>query len=170
MFGSSRHTSVGADSTITPIFAAGLVILAASGSPHYQALAALLALMVGAAVSAAGLLRLGWVADLLSVPVTAGFLAGISIHIVTSQLPELLGLHPGSGDVFHRLEAVYGGFSDINPYSAAIGIAVFAFVIMCERISARIPRRPDRTSNGHARGGRLRAASARRGGRIAHLP
>lgn len=139
MFGSSRHTSVGADSTITPIFAAGLVILAASGSPHYQALAALLALMVGAAVSAAGLLRLGWIADLLSVPVTAGFLAGISIHIVTSQLPELLGLHPGSGDVFHRLEAVYGGFSDINPYSAAIGIAVFAFVIMCERISARIP-------------------------------
>jgi hypothetical protein len=45
LFGSSRHISVGADSTITPIFAAGLVILAASGSPHHEALAALLALM-----------------------------------------------------------------------------------------------------------------------------
>ncbi|WP_439923156.1 SulP family inorganic anion transporter [Nitrobacter sp. JJSN] len=139
LLGASRHISVGADSTITPIFAAGLVILAASGSPHYQTLAALLALMVGATVSAAGLLRLGWVADLLSVPVTAGFLAGISIHIVVSQLPELLGLPPGSGDVFHRLAAVYGGLSDINPYSATIGAAVFAVVVLCERISARIP-------------------------------
>lgn len=139
LLGASRHISVGADSTITPIFAAGLVILAASGSPHYQALAALLALMVGATVTVAGLLRLGWVADLLSVPVTAGFLAGISIHIVASQLPELLGLPSGSGDVFHRLAAVYDGLSDINPYSAAIGAAVFAAVALCERISARIP-------------------------------
>ena len=41
LFGASRHMSVGADSTITPIFAAGLVLLAASGSPHYAALAAM---------------------------------------------------------------------------------------------------------------------------------
>lgn len=139
LFGSSRHMSVGADSTITPIFAAGLVLLASSGSPHYGALAALLALMVGAAVVAAGLLRLGWVAELLSVPVMAGFLAGISIHIVVSQLPELLGLAPGSGDVFHRIATVYRSLGEANLYSLAIGIAVFAIVVLCERISPRIP-------------------------------
>jgi MFS superfamily sulfate permease-like transporter len=139
IFGTSRHMSVGADSTITPILAAGLALLAASGSPHYAALAAVLALMVGATVILAGLLRLGWIADLLSVPVTAGFLAGISIHIMVSQLPDLLGLPAGSGTVFQRIAAVYGSLGDVNPYSAVIGVAVFVTVTACERISARIP-------------------------------
>ncbi len=139
VFGTSRHMSVGADSTITPIFAAGLVLLAASGSPHYAALAAVLALMVGATLILAGLLRLGWIADLLSVPVMAGFLAGIAIHIVISQLPDLLGLPAGSSSVFHRFSEVYGSLGAVNPYSTGIGIAVFAIVMACERISARIP-------------------------------
>ncbi|PTM93542.1 SulP family inorganic anion transporter [Mycoplana dimorpha] len=139
LFGASRSMSVGADSTIAPIFAAGLVLLAQSGSPHYAALAALLALMVGATVAVAGLLRFGWIADLLSVPVTAGFLAGISVHIVVSQLPALLGLPSASGNVFQRLAAVHSGFGEINLYSAAIGIGVFAVIVVCERISAHIP-------------------------------
>ncbi len=139
LFGASRHMSVGADSTITPIFAAGLVLLAASGSPHYAALAALLALMVGATVLLAGLLRLGWIANLLSAPVMAGFLAGIAVHIVVSQLPDLLGLPAGSGNVFARLAAIRAALGDVNLYSLAIGLCVFAVVTICERISPRVP-------------------------------
>ena len=52
-----------------------------AGSPHYGELATLLALMVGAILVAVGLFRAGWLATLLSTPVTTGFLAGISIHI-----------------------------------------------------------------------------------------
>src|SRR5438270_59557 len=86
-FGSSRFVSVGADSTITPIFAGSLALLATAGSPPYAGVAAALALMVGAILITAGIVRLGWIADLLSRPVITGFLAGISIHIVLSQLP-----------------------------------------------------------------------------------
>ena len=86
-FGSNRFLSCGADSTITPIFAGGLALLAASGSADYLTLAAALALMVGLFLLAAGIFRLGWIADLLSIPVTTGFLAGISVHILISQLP-----------------------------------------------------------------------------------
>src|SRR5450759_4215384 len=86
VFGSNRFLSCGADSTITPIFAGGLAALAASGSPQYQLLAAALALMAGLMLLAAGVFRLGWIADLLSIPVTLGFLAGISVHILISQL------------------------------------------------------------------------------------
>src|SRR5437899_5174037 len=82
MFGSNRFLSCGADSTITPIFAGGLALLAAAGSPEYQVLAAALALMVGVLLLAAGIFRLGWIADLLSIPVTIGFLAGISVHLL----------------------------------------------------------------------------------------
>lgn len=138
-FGASRCLSAGGDSTITPIFAGGLALVATSGSPQYVALAAMLALMVGAIVLIGGLLRLGWIADLLSVPVTAGFLAGISIHIVISQLPDLLGLPSGSGDVFHRLASIYAEAGQINPFSAVLGVGVFLAVLVGERISPRAP-------------------------------
>jgi SulP family sulfate permease len=76
-FGASRFMSVGADSTIAPIMAGGLVTMAAAGSAHYSAMAAALALLVGLALLIAGILRVGWIADLLSIPVAIGFLAGI---------------------------------------------------------------------------------------------
>ncbi|HXU99736.1 MAG TPA: SulP family inorganic anion transporter, partial [Caulobacteraceae bacterium] len=76
LMGASRQLSAGADSTITPIFAGGLALLAATGSPHYAALACVLAIMVGSLVAGAGLLRMGWIGNLLSGPVTLGFLAG----------------------------------------------------------------------------------------------
>src|SRR3984893_5733893 len=90
IFGSNRFLSCGADSTITPIFAGSLAVLAASGSSEYLALAAALAAMVGALLLLAGVFRLGWIADLLSIPVTTGFLAGISVHIIISQLSGIL--------------------------------------------------------------------------------
>src|SRR5580692_3887541 len=53
-FGGNRFLSCGADSTITPIFAGGLVLLAASGSSEYVVLAAALALVVGLILLAGG--------------------------------------------------------------------------------------------------------------------
>ena len=107
-FGSNRFLSCGADSTITPIFAGGLAALAATGSPDYQVLAAALALMVGLLLIGAGIFRLGWIADLLSIPVTTGFLAGISAHIVISQLPGILGLPAPDGPMLQRLATLAG--------------------------------------------------------------
>lgn len=139
LFGANRHLSAGADSTITPLFAGGLALLATSGSTHYLALAAMLALMVGLIVTLSGIFRLGWVADLLSVPVTTGFLAGIAVHIVVSQLPGLLGLPPESGETLRRIGAIAGDLHLTNPWSLALGLGVFAIVFCAERISARIP-------------------------------
>src|SRR6266478_5638286 len=102
-FGSNRFLSCGADSTITPIFAGGLVLMAASGSPDYQALAMALALQVGAILVIGSLFRLGWIANLLSTPVTTGFLAGISVHILVSQMPGVLGLPEPHGPMLDRI-------------------------------------------------------------------
>src|SRR5580704_13894000 len=83
-FGASRILSVGADSTITPIFAAILTQTVAAHSGNRIGDAGVLALLVGAVLIIGGTLRLGWIADLLSKPVITGFLAGIAIHIVLS--------------------------------------------------------------------------------------
>ncbi|TIV75776.1 MAG: SulP family inorganic anion transporter, partial [Mesorhizobium sp.] len=60
LLGANRQLSAGADSTITPLFAGGLALIATSGSPHYLALAAMLALMAGLLVALSGVFRLGW--------------------------------------------------------------------------------------------------------------
>ena len=139
LFGANRYLSAGADSTIAPIFAGSMALLAGGGSPHYLALAAALALMVGALAALAGLLRLGWIARLLSVPVITGFLAGIAVHIMVSQLPALLGI-PGGGSTFFgavaNLDRNIGGF---NPYALVIGVFVFAAITVSAKIDRRFP-------------------------------
>src|SRR5215831_16122533 len=59
MLGANRFLSCGADSTITPIFAGGIALLAAAGSPDYQSAAMALALLVGVMLIASGVFRLG---------------------------------------------------------------------------------------------------------------
>ena len=138
-FGNNRFLSCGADSTITPIFAGGLTLLAASGSAEYAVLAAALALMVGVVLVAGGIFRLGWIADLLSIPVTIGFLAGISAHILISQLPGVLGLPSSDGPMLQRVAILAGHVNEANPITLFIGLGVLAVIAVSERINARIP-------------------------------
>ncbi len=133
-FGANRFLCCCADSTITPIFAGSLALIAAAGTKEYALLSAALALMVGLALVAAGLFRLGRIGDLLSIPVTLGFLVGIAAHIVVSQLPTILGiplpLHPG------EIPAAFGA---INPFSVAIALGELVLLLAAQRIDPRIP-------------------------------
>lgn len=138
-FGSSRSLSAGADSTITPIFAGGLTALAVAGAAEYGPSAALLAIMVGVLVFLAGLLRLGWMADLLSKPVLTGFLAGIALHIVLSQAPALLGLPEAQGDVYRRAASLWSQAHLIRLAPLAVGLGVFGLTLGLEKLSPRIP-------------------------------
>jgi sulfate permease, SulP family len=98
-----------------------------------------LAVMVGAILVAGGLFRLGWIANLLSTPVTVGFLAGIAAHIIISQLPAVLGLATPEGEMLERLAALASGLAGANLYTLAIGIGVLAIILVSEAIDPRIP-------------------------------
>jgi SulP family sulfate permease len=139
IFGANRFMSVGADSTIAPILAGTLALFATAGTPAYAGLAVLLALMVGVILIAAGLLRAGWIADLLSIPVTVGFLAGISVHIIAGQLPALLGLAAPHGDLGPRLAAIVHDIPHAHLVTTLIGLGVFIAIFAAEKISPRIP-------------------------------
>ena len=71
-FGANRFMSVGADSTIAPIMAVTLAGIGAAGTAHYAGMVAALALLIGVVLLLASPVRLGWIADLLSIPVTTG--------------------------------------------------------------------------------------------------
>jgi SulP family sulfate permease len=137
--GSNPRLSVGADSTIAPLFAAGLVRFAPMGSHHYVELAGLLAVTVGVIVGLIGLLRLGWIADFLSAPIITGFLCGVAVIIVVRQLPDFLGLPPTGGSTLHHLGYVLSHLSDVNAWSTLIGAAGLAVIIGSERLHRRTP-------------------------------
>jgi len=137
IFGASRVLTVGADLTITPIFAGALATLAIGGAN--PAAAPTLALLVGGLLLLGGVFRLGWIADLLSTPVITGFLAGVAAHILVSQLPSLFGLAGGGHNLLSQVQAIYAQRGAINPFSTAIGLSVLAIILVCERVAARLP-------------------------------
>ena len=137
--GSSPNISVGADSTIAPLFAVGIAAYATQGSSQYIALVGILAVLVGIIVALVGLLRLGWISEFLSAPIIIGFLAGVAVVIVIHQLPDLLGIHSTGGSNAHRIRFLAGHLSQTNSWSTAIGIGVLVIVVLSERINRRIP-------------------------------
>lgn len=138
-FGGNRFVSVGADSTIAPIIAGALVALAVPGAVQYASMAAMLALLVGIILLLARLLRAGWIADLLSTPVITGFLAGISIHIIVSQLPSFIGIDAIHGNLVERFADVVGRARHFRAFALAIGIGVLVLSQFAERWNPRIP-------------------------------
>jgi SulP family sulfate permease len=139
IIGANHFLVACADSTIAPIFAGGLATLAASGSQDYFALCASFAVMTGGILVCCGVCRFGWIADLVSRPVTIGFLAGIAFHIVISQLPPLLGIAAPEGGLLQKAFVIAGKLGETNRVSLWLGLAVFAVTVCAEWISPRIP-------------------------------
>ncbi len=137
--GSNPQMSVGADSTIAPLFAVGIGHLAPVGSSRFVELVGILAVMVGAIVALVGLLGLGWIGELLSAPIRTGFLAGVAVIIVVHQLPDLLGLPSVSGSTLHRIAAVAGRLDQTNHWALGIAAATFAVVLVVRRANRRLP-------------------------------
>ena len=96
LLGSSRQLSVGPESTTALMTAAVVGPLAAGDPARYATLAAALALVVGGLCLLARVARLGVLAELLSKPVLIGYLAGIAVLMIVSQL-EQGHRHPGVG-------------------------------------------------------------------------
>jgi len=139
LLGANRHLSVGADSTIAPLLATGVTVVAAAGTSGYGSVMAFTALLVGALLVAVGLCRLGWISEFLSTPVITGVLAGIAVEIVVRQIPVILGVTGGGTTTIDKIRQVAGQISHTNPWSVGIAIGVLAVIAAVQRISHRLP-------------------------------
>src|SRR5436305_12446709 len=108
VFGPSRILVLGPDSSLGPMIAATILpILGSNGSPERAiALASMLALIVGAIMIAAGALKLGFVADLLSKPTQIGYMNGLALTILVSQLPKLFGFSVSANGLIDEAHAL----------------------------------------------------------------
>ena len=138
LIGSSRHLVVGADSATAAVLAAGLLGIAAIGSPDYVAYASVLALMVGIMLIGARLVRLGFLADFLSRTVLVGFLAGVGVQVAIGQVPDMLGI-TSQGTSPLQLITALAQLSKVNAYSLAISLTVLVMIFGSRRISRKIP-------------------------------
>jgi MFS superfamily sulfate permease-like transporter len=139
LFGRHPRMSVGGDSTIAPVFAAGVAALAATGSAAYTHLVSATALIVGGLLVAAGLLRLGWIADFFPLPVVTGVLAGIGVEILVKQIPTVLGLPGGGTTTIGRLRDVVNQLGKFNGWSFGIAAGVLAIVVIGEKVDRKAP-------------------------------
>jgi len=139
-FGSTGPLSVGADSTIAPVVAASVSAIALTSTPTYRADVSLLALLVGLIVLVVGLLRMAWIADILSAPVVTGFLAGVGIAIVLRQIPVVLGIAPSTGHgPVETTWLTLRSIGQTNGWTVAIAGFVIVGVGVAERLSRRFP-------------------------------
>ncbi len=105
LVGPSRILVLGPDSALAPLIAAAVLPLAVGDPARAVALAGLLALMMGTILLLAGLLRLGFITDLLSKPIRIGYLNGIALVVIVGQLPKLFGF---SVDATSFVDEVHG--------------------------------------------------------------
>lgn len=139
LLGYSKHVSVGADSTIAPVLAAGVGAIAAAGSAKYSALMALTAILLGILLGLVGLLRLGWISDFLPSPVVVGLLAGIGVQILIHQLPTVLGTPGGGRTTVGRLELIFDQRGYISGWAILTAGVSLIVIVAAQRIDHRVP-------------------------------
>ncbi len=115
VLGGSRQLSIGPESTTALMTAAGVgALVAGVGPDRYAEVAALLALAVGVVCLAAWLGRLGFLANLFSHPVLIGYMAGIAVLMITSQLGKLTGLQVTGENLWDELASLAGQVSAVH--------------------------------------------------------
>src|SRR5580692_3231458 len=137
--GSNPIVSVGADSTIAPLFAVALLRLAPASSAEYMELVAATAVVAGIIVMGIGLLKLGWLADFLSLPIVVGFLGGIGVIIITHQLPRVLGVPSGGESFISRLQWISHQFGHVSKWSIVIALGTLVVMVVGEQLNAKLP-------------------------------
>jgi high affinity sulfate transporter 1 len=138
LLGSSRVLSVGPESASALIVGSAVASLSTSHGLDPQTAATALALAVAVLALVAWIARLGFLADLLSRPVLVGYLAGVAVAMIVSQLPNLSGVASDHRDTLARALDMARGVGDVAFAPLLLGLAVVGALFALERVP-RVP-------------------------------
>jgi sulfate permease, SulP family len=139
LLGSSRHMSVGPESTTALMVVAVLTPFASCDASRYAALAAVLGVLVGAICFLAGIARLGFLANLLSRPVLVGYMTGVALVMMASQLGKLTGASVVGDEFVDQMRSFARGVGDLHWPTMLLAGAVLAFLLALHRWAPRVP-------------------------------
>jgi len=140
VLGPSRILVMGPDSALVAVIAAVIVPLSAGDPNRAVALASMMAIIAGLLCVLAGVARLGFVTELLAKPIRYGYMNGIALTVLISQLPKLFGFSVDGqgllGDAWGFVQGVRAG--QTNWIAFAIGAGTLATILILKRYK-RIP-------------------------------
>jgi MFS superfamily sulfate permease-like transporter len=139
VLGTSRLLKVETSPSMAVLSAAVVAPLALGDFAYYVTLSAALALTVGLILIVAGAARMGFLADFLAKPVVTGFLFGLALLVIISQLPSLFGVQSGSGSALNQLGQLITSLDDTNPWTLAISVATFLALLLFRRYAPGFP-------------------------------
>src|SRR3954464_2663014 len=143
LFGPSRILVLGPDSSLGPMIAATILpLVGANGDPQRAIeLASTLALIVGAITVLGGVLRLGFVADLISKPTMIGYMNGLALTILVGQLPKLFGFSVDADGFIDEVRGFLHGLGSGATVGAALAVGAFSLATMAVlgRVLPKVP-------------------------------
>jgi sulfate permease, SulP family len=140
ILGTSRPLSVTTTTTLAILTGTQLALVVPNGDPAALLTAsATLAILVGAMLILAAVLRLGVVASFISEPVLTGFKAGIGLVIILDQVPKLLGIHFEKEGFVRDIFALIAHLPETSLATLAVGVAMLAILLGIERLVPRAP-------------------------------
>ena len=96
-------------------------------------------MMVGGFLIAAGFARIGFIADFFPETVIVGFINGVGLIIIFSQLGSLFGIELKQADFFPRLVEFFSNLQKANALTFLIGIACLASLLFSHRFFPKAP-------------------------------
>lgn len=139
LLGTSRLLSVGPESGVAVMVAAAVAPLAAGDPSRWIAISAALAILVGLICIGAWLLRLGFLADLLSRPILVGYMAGVGLVMILSQLGTLTGISIKSDAPVVKLVELVIRSGEIQPVVLTLGLSVTVLLIVLKHFFPLAP-------------------------------
>lgn len=132
LFGPSRILVLGPDSSLAAVIIAVVLPLSGGDPMRAVALASMMAIVSGTVCVAAGLARLGFITELLSKPIRYGYMNGIALTVLISQVPKLLGFKIESEGPLRDLWAIGGQVfaGGVNWVAALIGAGTLAVILL----------------------------------------
>jgi high affinity sulfate transporter 1 len=130
LFGPSRILVLGPDSALAAVIL-GVVVPLSGGDPlRAVTLAAMMAIVSGTVCILAGIARLGFVTELLSKPIRYGYMNGIALTVLISQLPKLFGFSIKSEGPLRDLWAFADAILDGKTNWVALGMGLGTLMII----------------------------------------
>ena len=140
LFGPSRILVLGPDSALAAVILAVVLPLSAGDPQRAVPLGGLMAIVAGAVCVAAGFARLGFITELLSKPIRYGYMNGIALTVILSQIPKLLGFSVKTDGPLNQAwqiaAKVWGGSTNVT--ALAVGGGALALILVLKRLP-RVP-------------------------------
>jgi SulP family sulfate permease len=137
---SSRQVVASPDAAAAALVASSIGGLAAAGSDSYATMALAQAIICGVMFVLLSVFKLGFLANFLSKPILIGFVGGLALDIMVSQVAKMLGITIESGGEFvDKIVGLIGGIGTTNAWSAAISVVSVAVLLLGKRYLGAIP-------------------------------